>query len=209
MKNLSIKIKLLILVSVPLILILILSVINIMETLNVKENLKITKNRILEAEVLATAIHFVQIERGLSVGFVVSNGKNNSDKLLSIRQKVDSALEDIKKVYASTHGDTSVLSSLSDLSEKRASVDSLSINAPDTNAYFTKNIKTFLDVALIIPPLIDDKDGRNIIQAYTHLATSKEALGQIRANLNSAFSKNSFVEDIRVNLQTIQIILFR
>ncbi|OHE06576.1 nitrate- and nitrite sensing domain-containing protein [Sulfurimonas sp. RIFOXYB12_FULL_35_9] len=166
-----------------------------METLNVKENLKITKNRILEAEVLATAIHFVQIERGLSVGFVVSNGKNNSDKLLSIRQKVDSALEDIKKVYASTHGDTSVLSSLSDLSEKRASVDSLSINAPDTNAYFTKNIKTFLDVALIIPPLIDDKDGRNIIQAYTHLATSKEALGQIRANLNSAFSKNSFVED--------------
>src|SRR3989339_876369 len=195
MKDLSIKIKLLILVSVPLMLILILSSINIVETLSVKENLEITKNRILEAEVLATAVHFIQIERGLSVGFLASSGKNNGDKLLSIRQKVDSSLEGIKKIYTSTRGDSSVLNSLNDLSEKRASIDSLSITPTNIGAYFTENIKTFLDVALIIPPLINDKDGRNIIQAYTHLATSKESLGQIRANLNGAFSKNSFVDD--------------
>ncbi len=184
-----------ILIIVPIIIILALSMGRVFYDIGIKENLEVTKNRILEAEALATAVHFMQAERGLSVGLIASNGIRNSDKLPTIRKNVDNAIEEIKKVYLKTDGDISVLDSLADLREKRFSVDSFSINAPDTGAYFTKTIINFIDTAAVIPSLMDDKDSRNTIQAYTHMASAKESFGQIRANLNIAFAKNIFLEN--------------
>lgn len=158
-----------------------------------KSNLEISKNRISEAEVLAKAIHFMQIERGLSVGFVATSGAKNSDKIPDIRARVNNAIDEIKAVYSQTKGDNSVLNNLIELSQKRAQIDELKIVAPDVASYYTKVIGSMLDTTTIIPANMDDKDGRNAIQAYTHLASEKEQLGQMRANLNGAFSKNSFV----------------
>ncbi len=180
-----------ILAVVPIIVIMALSVGRILYDIGVKENLVISKNRILEVESLAKAIHFLQIERGLSVGFVSTNGTKNGDKIPEVRSKVDSAITEIKDLYIKTKGDSSVLNNLSELSEKRSSVDSLKMSAPDVGAYYTKTIVTFIDAATFIPTLMNDKDGRNTIQAYTHLASAKESLGQIRALLNQAFNQNS------------------
>ncbi|MEK6660073.1 MAG: nitrate- and nitrite sensing domain-containing protein, partial [Campylobacterota bacterium] len=193
MKNLSIKARLSVLAIVPIIVILALSVGRIFYDIGIKENLTITKNRILEVESLAKAIHFMQIERGLSVGFSASNGTKNKDTLPEIRQKVDSAVGEIREIYAKTKGDGSVLNNLSELTQKRSAIDSLSVSAPDVGAYYSKIIVSIIDTATIIPSLMDDKDGRNTIQAYTHLASAKEQLGQIRANLNGAFTKDGFV----------------
>ena len=192
-KNISIKARLLVLIIIPIIVILALSVGRIIYDIEIKKNLEVTKDRILEVESLAKAIHFMQIERGLSVGFSASAGAKNGDAIPAIRQKVDAAVEDIKKIYSATNGDDSVLDSLNDLAQKRASVDSLSLSAPETGAYFTKKIAAFLNTATTVPSLMDDKDNRNTIQAYTHLASIKESLGQIRANLNGAFTKNAFI----------------
>lgn len=195
MKKISIKARLMILAIVPIMVILALSVGRIFYDIGIKENLEVTKNRILEAEVLATAVHFMQVERGLSVGFIASDGAKNSDKLPNIRKKVDDAIEEIKKVYIKTGGNISVLNSLSVLKEKRSYVDSLSISTQDTGTYFTNTIISFIDTAVMIPSLIDDKESRNSIQAYTHLASAKESLGQMRANLNVAFTKGAFLGD--------------
>ena len=191
MKKISIKARLTVLAVVPIIVVMALSVGRIFYDIGVKENLVITKNRILEVESLAKAIHFLQIERGLSVGFAASNGTKNGDKIPDVRSKVDSAIIEIKDLYAKTKGDSSVLSNLSELSQKRSSVDSLKMSAPDVAASYTKTIITFIDAAAVIPTLMNDKDGRNTIQAYTHMASAKESLGQIRALLNQAFNQNS------------------
>ena len=190
--NLSIKARLMVLALVPILVILALSVGKIVFDMGIKANLLETKNRIQEVEALAKAIHFMQIERGLSVGFTSSNGAKGGDRLPEMRSKADSAIAEIKDVYAKTKGDSSVLNNLSELSAKRAAVDALSISAPDTGAYFSKTIIALIDSATIIPSLMDDKNGRNAIQAYTHMASAKESLGQIRANLNGAFTKDSF-----------------
>ncbi|MDD3855842.1 methyl-accepting chemotaxis protein, partial [Sulfurimonas sp.] len=195
MKDLSIKIKLWILVIVSIVAILVMSIDKITSGLAVKNNIQTTKNRILEAESLASTVHYLQIERGLSVGFLVSGGTKNSNEIDAIRKKVNSAIDEIKRVYSITHGDSSILSSLSELEKQRTLIDSFLIEPSAAAAYYIKGIKSLLDTTLLIPPLIDDKDGRNIIQAYTHLASSKEQLGQIRANLNGAFTKNTFDEN--------------
>ena len=192
MKNLSIKARLMVLALVPILVILALSIGKIVFDMGIKTNLLETKNRIQEVEALAKAIHFMQIERGLSVGFTSSSGAKGGDRLPEIRGKADSAIAEIKDVYAKTKGDSSVLNNLSELSTKRAAVDALSISAPDTGAYFSKTIIALIDSATVIPSFMDDKNGRNAIQAYTHMASAKEGLGQIRANLNGAFTKDSF-----------------
>lgn len=195
MKKMSIKARLSVLAIVPILVILALSVGKIFFDINTKNNLEVTKNRILEVEALAAAVHLLQTERGLSVGFVVSGGAKNSDKLPTLRQKVNSALEDVKKVYSITGGNIAVLDALNTLNEKRTAIDGLSITVPETGAYYTKTIVSLIDDSTIIPSQMDDKESRNIIQAYTHLASTKEQLGQVRANLNGAFTKDIFLGD--------------
>ncbi len=96
MKKLSIKARLSILAIVPIIVILALTIGRIFYDVDIKDNLEITKNRILETESLAKAVHYMQVERGLSVGFSISGGTGNKDAILSIREKVNSAIEEIK-----------------------------------------------------------------------------------------------------------------
>ncbi|MDD2358128.1 MAG: methyl-accepting chemotaxis protein [Thiovulaceae bacterium] len=191
----SIRLRLMILIILPILAIVALSTGKIIYDISEKRDLEVSKSRILEVEALASAIHVIQIERGLSVGFVTSNGIKNRDKLLSIRQKVDDAIENAKKVYTTNGGDMKVFESLSELTQKRLNIDNLSLNGPQIGVYFTKTIASLANTLTSIPPQMSDQTGRNIIQAYTHLATAKEQLGQIRANLNGAFTKDKFMGD--------------
>ena len=194
-QNLSFRLKLLLIAIPPLLGIIFYSIIFIFNLMGEKTNLEANKRQIQEIEVLSKIVHFMQIERGLSVGFVSSNGSKNSDKLLETRQKISKALEEIKSIPSELKSSEKIISYTAELSQKRNQVDSLQITASETGAYFTKTIGSIINITTIVPNIIDDKDSRNIIQADTHLASMKEQLGQLRANLNAAFTKNNFVEN--------------
>ena len=193
-KNLSLKMKLLFIAVPPLIIVMLYSILFLFYLVDEKSNLEKSQSRIKEAEVLAEITHFLQVERGLSISFVSSKG-SNKDKIPDIRQKVNTLIEEANTIYSQTKGDGSILNKLNELSSKRTLIDELKITAPEVGAYYTRIIYSILDTTTVIPTLIGDKESRNIIQAYTHLESVKEQLGQIRANLNVAFSKNSFTEN--------------
>ena len=194
-QNLSFKSKLLLIAIPPLLGIIFYSIIFIFNLMGEKTNLEANKRQMQEIAVLSKIVHFMQIERGLSAGFVSSNGSKNSDKLLETRQKVSKALEEIKSIPSELKSSEKIISYTAELSQKRNQVDSLQITASETEAYFTKTIGSIINITTIVPNIIDDKDSRNIVQADTHLASMKEQLGQLRANLNVAFTKNNFVEN--------------
>lgn len=189
----SIRARLMFLIIIPILGIFLLALGKIVFDLKEKENLDIAKNRITEVEALANAIHLMQIERGLSVGFVASGGKKNTDALAKMRPNVDSAIAHAKEIYTKTQGNPVVFENLNTLNKNRTAIDTLAMDGPQTGAYFSKTIMSLMDASTAIPSLMSDSDGRNIIQSYTHLASSKEQLGQIRANLNGAFTKNAFL----------------
>lgn len=193
--KMSIKSRLMILVMIPILVIVALAIGKILFDIQEKENLLVTKNRIFEVESLANVIHLLQVERGMSVGFVASQGKKNKDKLVQIRHDVDLEIKKAQEVYETTQGDRSIFLALNELSQKRNQVDSLSLTPPDTVSYFTRTIVSLVDSSIKIPSIISDQESRNLVQAYTHLSSAKEQLGEIRANLNSAFSKNTFLGD--------------
>lgn len=194
-QNLSFRLKLLLIAIPPLLGIIFYSIIFIFNLMGEKTNLEANKRQMQEIAVLSKIVHFMQIERGLSAGFVSSNGSKNSDKLLETRQKVSKALEEIKSIPSELKSSEKIISYTAELSQKRNQVDSLQITASETEAYFTKTIGSIINITTIVPNIIDDKDSRNIVQADTHLASMKEQLGQLRANLNVAFTKNNFVEN--------------
>ena len=194
-QNLSFRLKLLLIAIPPLLGIIFYSIIFIFNLMGEKTNLEANKREIQEIAVLSKIVHFMQIERGLSVGFVSSNGSKNSDKLLETRQKISKTLEEIKSISTELKSSEKIISYTAELSQKRNQVDSLQITDSETAAYFTKTIGSIINVSTIVPNIIEDKDSRNIVQADTHLASMKEQLGQLRANLNATFTKNNFVEN--------------
>nr|WP_320051474.1 methyl-accepting chemotaxis protein [Aliarcobacter butzleri] len=194
-RNLSLKFKLLLIAIPPLIIVTFYSILFISNLINEKTNLETSRNKIIEAEVLAKIIHFMQIERGLSVSFVSSNGVKNKDKIPEIREKVNDLISETKLVYSQTKGDSSVLNQLSELSQKRTQIDSLKLSGLEVAGYYSKIISSILDSTAIIPLKTNDVDSRNLIQAYSFLSLTKEQLGLTRANLNVVFSKNSFLEN--------------
>ena len=194
-QNLSFRLKLLLIAIPPLLGVIFYSIIFIFNLISEKINIEANKRQIQEIEVLSKIVHFMQIERGLSVGFVSSNGSKNSDKLLETRQKISKALEEIKSIPSELKSSEKIISYTAELSQKRNQVDSLQITDSETAAYFTKTIGSIINVSTIVPNIIEDKDSRNIVQADTHLASMKEQLGQLRANLNATFTKNNFVEN--------------
>ncbi|MDY0233831.1 MAG: methyl-accepting chemotaxis protein [Sulfurimonas sp.] len=195
MKNLSIKARLMILALVPIMVIVALSTGKIVFDMGVKENLIVTKHRIAEVESLANAIHYLQVERGLSVGYISSEGTKGKRRLFEIRNKVDSALDEIKLIYAKTNGDISVLENFNGISQKRSSIDSLSIGESEVGLYYAKNINTMLMATIGVTSFMDDRDSRNMAQSYIHLAYAKESFGRMRAILNGTFTRDSFLQE--------------
>jgi methyl-accepting chemotaxis protein len=194
LKNVKLNIRLMLLAVIPLIVILIYSSVTIFGLYQEKNNLLEIKNRIQEAEYLANLIHPMQIERGLSVGYIASNGVKNKEKIIQIRKEVDKNRALLEKLLLATKGDIPI-NTLQDLANQREKIDTLALTAPQTGSYFSKNIVTLLDSLPAIVSTIMVMENRNEVQAYTHLATVKESLGQIRANLNGAFTNNQFAGD--------------
>lgn len=161
-----------------------------------KENLKFTKSRIDEALYISKVIHAMQIERGLSVGFITKTKiSEDSKNLLQARDSLDRAIYDLKSLDFKNIKTNDAIKQLSELQDTREKIDFLALCADDIKNYYTNSIALFLDIIKIIPNMMEDKDNRNYIQAYAYLATAKESLGQIRANLNHTFNDDKFSND--------------
>jgi len=199
--KLDLKAKLLLLSIITISFILVLSFMLLFKTLSDKKNLETTKYRILEAQAISRVIHFMQIERGLMTGLIASENLNsNDDKLISAMNDLDSAIDDAKFTYTYTKNSSNyIMDVLNDVKINRKSIYLLNLSTTDAKNYYTKNIATLLNFTRTIPSMMNDKENRNIIQAYTHLSSAKEALGQIRATLNEVLIYDKFLKNTLVS----------
>ena len=195
--KLDLKAKLLLLSIITISFILVLSFMLLFKASSDKTNLETTKYRILEAQAISRVIHFMQIERGLMTGLIASENLNtNDDKLISAMNDLDSAIDDAKFTYSYTKNSSNyIMDVLSDVKANRKSIYLLNLSTTDAKNYYTKNIATLLNFTRTIPSMMNDKENRNIIQAYTHLSSAKEALGQIRATLSEVLIYHKFLKN--------------
>jgi len=135
-------------------------------------------------------IHELQIERGLSNGYISAQKRFTNQHLIAQRKAVDAVFE--KHRCNETGLDTTMLH------EHRHRVDALSISATESFDFYTRYISSMRDDYLSIVRTVEDYELRNEFQAYTNLMAAKETLGQIRAGLNGAFSQKRMSDDLLI-----------
>ena len=195
MKSLNIKSKLLLLSLVPMTIIAIFSYMILDKILKEKDNLEFSKKHIVEAGAIAKIIHFMQIERGLSVGYAAGLKKNESLLLLS-KKNVDSAIKNAELIFFHKGDNYKIIKNIANkLKTKREQIYILNLSSTDVKEFYTKEINSLIDIIKILPSVIEDKDNRNLIQSYSYLTLAKEALGQIRAILNEVFIVDSYMNN--------------
>lgn len=184
--RLNIKYKLFFLAFVPVLIVVVLSIGRISHEFGVRQNLVETKQQILQANSISKIVHFMQIERGLSIGFVANKEKNKNTILNDARKNLDIAIRD-----GSYLQNDKGLNLASSIAKTRESIDKSKLSTLEVRIYYTQQITTLLDFIKILPTVIEYREDRNYIQAYSYLSSAKEQLGQIRAILYEAFTNKT------------------
>ena len=147
-----------------------------------------------EIKKVGNLIHELQIERGLSAGFVASSGQNNKEALNNQRKKVDNSFDALLQYQKKSNIDIAN-KILYDLKNKREAITSISLNASQSISYFTSVIYDFFQYYRNILFKSEVTTIKNQLLAHYWLIFGKENLGQLRANLNATFTLNEFKDD--------------
>lgn len=201
--KLDLKSKLLFLSIIPTLFILILSFTILSQNFNEKKELEFTKHHILEAMAISRVVHFMQIERGVIAGLIASDSAIDADKALLLAQaNLDKAIDYAKAVVTShTHEEEHpAIKLLDDIIANRKNINLSNISVSKARDYYTKNIALLLNKIKNTTSMMDDKENRNYMQAYTHLSLAKESLGQTRAILVEVFTNNRFSDNVLASL---------
>ena len=142
---------------------------------------------------IASIIHNLQIERGLSGGYIGSLGKEFTKELQLQRLHTDAVLSEINHTLLIS--DTGY-----DLSEIRHYTDSKTLSPIESFDGYTALISTMRSYYLAQVKTVKHFQMRNQLQEYTNLMAVKEAMGQMRAAMNIVASKRSIDHQLFVRI---------
>jgi methyl-accepting chemotaxis protein len=208
----SIMQRLVLLVSVPLAALVVAAGILVWQSLTVYQGAEQTR-RVLAASVSAgSLIHFLQIERGATAGFLQSKGQKFADILPGIRSKTEEHLAayrrqleqvDIADMPSLAKAITTAKMRLDDLVALRRRADALAVPVADATGYFTSTIGALVDAIGVGVEFNRDASISQRTIAYISFVRAKENAGQERALTTPAFAAD------RVEAAQYRVILDR
>ena len=152
----------------------------------------------------STLAHELQKERGMSAGFIASNGGKFGLELREQRSRSDQSAEQFRAtvgaappaLLAGRIGETLAAGGrqLEQLASTRQKVDQLALGTGDTIAYYTTTIERQIELVGHASVLTTDVSVARILSGYLLLVNAKEYAGRERATLNAAFAANTPIE---------------
>ncbi len=211
--NIKIKIKLLLPISILILIFLMLTTSLISNQYTKGKSLKELEQGIMLATYISKIIHSTQKERGMTSGFITSDGVNFKNQLLNQRKITNKKIKELNLFLTTIKNKQIVnslnkaLSDLKELNKIRKRVDLLSITAKEILDFYSNMNDNFLNVVVEISKVSKlPKITQNII-AYSNFLYSKENAGIERAVGTAIISQNNFTGNLRVkfiNLIAIQ-----
>ena len=185
---LKIKNRLILLLTIPILFITIISAILINIILKDYNSLKLTENNIKKAKEVSKTIYYLQYKRGLSIAKNLNILDDlQQKKLNSINSELLSSISSLKNIYKSNIENNKKLITIFD--------DFKNNNDLENYTNISNTISKLLFFIKTVPAIIDDKENRNYLQAYTYLLENREYLGLIRANLYEVLLKQELSKD--------------
>ncbi len=143
-----------------------------------------------EMVTLSDIVHTLQVERGLTAGFLGSKGARGGAELRSARNGSDAAISGFADAMNNLDAaiDTDLSASrrifeqrLAEIRNLRLSIDALTAAAPDAFATYTAAIDGIIALAGDLSKMASDATISQRMSAYVHLMQAKETAGRERA----------------------------
>ena len=212
LSNLSIKIKVLVLFLLPTIA-LMYQILNIaINEMNlVAESEKVYKHVELSVAI-SSFVHESQKERGATAGFISSKGKKFSTVLLNQRKDSDKKLIKLKEAIISLpqgketefrHDLNGAMQDISQLSNIRTQIDSLTIEKSKALAYYANMHKKLLDTIASISKESSDVNVVKSLNTYINFLCAKEIIGVERAVSTSAFASKDVSTQVKIKIASL------
>jgi methyl-accepting chemotaxis protein len=144
--------------------------------------------------------HELQKERGLSAGFIGSQGAKFTAEIVSQRTRTDSRIDALQKIRterlaALPASFVQRLQNAADfanqLAAKRTSVSGLTLSGADSFAFYTRLIDLNLVAVAHVASTLSNADLARRFVAYNGFIQAKEYAGRERATLNAAFASDA------------------
>ena len=211
--NLAIKKKLLLLISLPLIGMIFFSIsqnLSIYKEINKTEEIKVG---ILFGKSISNLLHETQKERGLTAGFLGSNGEKFVNELVAQREltnvKFKLFLEARENMHNSFHSDLlkenveAVIKRLENINDIRNKIDTLSLKLDDAISFYSDTNSMLLKDVVILSKLSDNTFISQRITAFANFLLSKERAGIERAIGTNTLTRDSFAEGMREKISKL------
>ncbi|MBT9243433.1 methyl-accepting chemotaxis protein [Vibrio splendidus] len=204
--DMSFKQKIIALLTLPILGFLWLSVSAISKGVETTSEMSSLNQLTRLSVVYSELVHELQKERGMTAGFIGSQGTKFVSELRAQRTSADNRRNQRTEYWQSAEIDLPQISrlnneisqSLNQITSIRNRVDSQSIPLSEALGYYTKLNAKLLSVSALIAELSSDATITTETIAYYNFLQGKERAGIERAVLNNTFSKNEFGPDMLV-----------
>ena len=213
LSKLSIKQKLILIMLIPLTVVILLAAKLAVDSFSTSKNLRALDKVVILSVKIGDLVHETQKERGMTAGFLGSNGDKFKTELPTQRLAVDEKLNELNSFLNTFNKDAysleflenlnNSLKKLQDLNTTRNGVNSLSMNASIAIAYYTDTNTLLLNTIGTITKLSNSSKVSQELISYMNFLLSKERAGIERAVGTNTFAKNSFGEGMKARLYTL------
>lgn len=198
--------KLLLLIIPPFLVITYLTSENIVQMYGKYKSLKEVEQSIVISNEIGLLVHEIQVERGLSAGYLGSNGTKFLDQLTVQRKKVDTQFK-LLKTRMSNFDQTAcspkmreACTMLDKIGLVRDKISKHSLTVNQELDIYTRIISLYLDDITFIAKASKDAIQTRQLTAYSSFLRAKERLGIIRAIGADTFSHHRFEPGMRQKL---------
>ncbi len=202
LKNLSLKIKILLIVIIPLAAYLMVAGTNLFSCYRQLNSYNGIYTLSLLSNNISNLVHELQKERGASAGFLSSKGKKFGPKLDTQRKETDRKRKLLSDFLTNLNFDRfdadlskkmdKALSNIGRLESERQAISSQQRSTKEAVIYYTAINTSLLDIIGFMTHLSNNAELTSEVSAYYNFLQSKERAGKERAVMSGVFSKGSF-----------------
>ncbi len=211
LRNLKIGPKLLLLISVPIFGLLFFGITTTTARYSNLSNVRETQKLVSFSVKAGALIHELQKERGLTAGYLKSQGSKFKDELAGQRQKSDQQVASLTLFLKEGGSSLTAIgkevensgSELAGLKDLRGKADSLSLPAGDAIKSYTKLIRSYLDSIAVIPMVSKSQEISMQSVGYHAFISAKEMAGQERASINGGFAADKFDQELYLKVPSL------
>ncbi|WP_114782661.1 response regulator [Botryobacter ruber] len=198
-RNLSIKNKLLLISLIPLLTLFYFLAVDIVNKVESRNIIQQVYDDVLKAEAISNVIHEMQQERGYSLGYLISAGKEEKSELFDQREQTDKALFALSQLLLNQHTHLHAESLLENIPDLRSRINTFSATPDSIRDAFGEINSALIDEVNRTALYSRNPEVKNQLNAHMFLLQGKEYFGRLRASLKQAileegFAGNGFAE---------------